>query len=127
MLTTHTNTPPALLNTSDHTTAGFSPSLTPGEVDMVRQQIRLFWNAPVGAKDAEHLIINLRLKLAADGSVQEVQLAEDQARYASDSFFAAAADAAIRAVKRASPLKGLPADKFSAWGDMELTFDPKDM
>jgi hypothetical protein len=104
-----------------------TPAMTLGEQDNIRDQVCPYWNAPVGAKDAEHLMVTLHLKLAQDGSVLEVQLSQDQGRYASDSFFAAAADAAIRAVKRASPLKNLPADKFGTWNDMELTFNPSDM
>ncbi|NBO19672.1 MAG: energy transducer TonB, partial [Proteobacteria bacterium] len=48
-------------------------------------------------------------------------------KYQSDPFYRAAADAAVRAVQRCSPLTGLPSDKYETWKQMELRFDPKYM
>ena len=52
----------------------------------------------------------------------------DTARAASDSFFRAAAESALRAVKNpnCSPLK-VPLDKYDEWKTMTLTFNPKDL
>jgi outer membrane biosynthesis protein TonB len=97
--------------------------------DAIVQQINSKWNAPVGAKDAQNLVVTLHITMNSDGSVSNVELAEDKARYYSDSFFRAAVDSAIRAVHLASPLKNLPADKYNVrdgWSDMELTFNPHD-
>ncbi|MFO0389551.1 MAG: hypothetical protein ACK502_07535 [Alphaproteobacteria bacterium] len=102
--------------------------LSISEKDAIRSQIAKCWSVPAGARDAHELIVILRLELAQDGSVIKVELAkESKSRYASDTFFRAAADSAIRAVKQCSPLQNLPADKYSTWRDMELTFDPKEM
>lgn len=101
--------------------------LSISEKDAIRSQFVRCWNVPAGAKDAQNLIVALRIALANDGSVTEVKLAREQGRYASDPFFRAAADSAIRAVKICSPLKNLDPAKFDAWKDMELTFDPKEM
>lgn len=100
--------------------------LSMSEKDAIRQQMQRCWHMPAGAKDAKNLIVTLRLQIGQDGSVTDVGLSSDQSRYASDSFFRAAADAAIRAVRECSPLQNLPSDKFGSWHDMELTFDPKD-
>jgi predicted methyltransferase MtxX (methanogen marker protein 4) len=100
-----------------------SSRLTMGEEDAIREQIRQYWNAPVGAKDAQNLIVTLHIQMNRDGSVIKTVLAADQNRYASDSFFHAAVDAAIRAVTRASPLKNLPTEKYNTWQDAELVFD----
>lgn len=98
------------------------------EKDAIRSQIAKCWSVPAGAKDAHDLIVVLRLEVAQDGSVTKVELTKDsKARYSSDTFFRAAADSAIRAVKQCSPLQNLPADKYGTWRDMELTFDPKEM
>jgi hypothetical protein len=101
--------------------------LSMSEKDAIRSQFIRCWNVPAGAKDAQNLVVVLRIALEKDGSVIEVKLARDQGRYGGDSFFRAAADSAIRAVKMCSPLKNLSADKYGAWSDMELTFDPKEM
>lgn len=102
--------------------------LSISEVDAIRSQIERCWSVPAGAKDAHELKINLYLELAEDGTVLNVELADDiKSRYNSDSFFRAAADSAIRAVQKCSPLKNLPADKYQTWRDIYMTFDPKEI
>jgi hypothetical protein len=44
----------------------------------------------------------------------------------SSPFFIAAADSAKRAVIQCQPYS-LPAEKYAAWQDVILNFDPKDM
>lgn len=100
--------------------------LSLSEKDAIGQQIARCWNPNAGAKDANKLIVMLHIKVSPDGSVTDVDIA-DKGRYASDSFYRAAADAAVRAVKECSPLKNLPADKYggdNGWGDMNFNFDP---
>jgi len=101
--------------------------LSMSEKDAIRNQFQKCWDVPAGARDAYNLVVTLHIEVNEDGSVTKAELAHDESRYASDSFFRAAADSAIRAVQRCSPLKDLPADKYGNWRDMELTFDPKDM
>lgn len=98
------------------------------EKDMIRSQFIPCWTMPAGAKDAHTLAARVKLKLQADGTVLEATLAPDQrGRYNSDPFFRAAADSAIRAAHKCSPLKNLPADKYNSWKDMELNFNPADL
>lgn len=98
------------------------------EKDAIRSQIAKFWNVPAGAKDAHELVIVLEIELAEDGTVLKVELANaSKARYSRDTFFRAAADSAIRAVKQCAQIKNLPPEKYQTWRDMELTFDPKEM
>jgi len=118
----------------DSTSKTHSNQYNPGlpmslsEIDAVRSQIAKCWNVAAGAKDAQNLVVVLRLQLAPDGSLIKVELAsESKSRYDSDSFFRAAADSARRAVQECSPLKNLPPEKYATWRDMEMTFDPKEM
>jgi hypothetical protein len=102
--------------------------LSLSEKDAIKGQISKCWNVPAGAKDAQDLIIVLRAQYQKDGSLINVALADkSKSRYASDSFFRAAADSAIRAVRMCTPLHNLPPDKYETWRDMEMTFDPKEM
>jgi type IV secretory pathway VirB10-like protein len=107
----------------------YDPSmpLSLSEMDAIMGQIAKCWNVPAGAKNAQDLIIVVYAEFNVDGSYVKVELAQDQRRYGSDTFFRAAADAAIRAVKQCSPLTGLPADKFQKWRALELHFDPRFM
>lgn len=49
-------------------------------------------------------------------------------RYMGDSYFRAAADSVLRAIRnpRCNPLE-LPADKYDLWKEMTVTFDPREM
>ena len=102
-------------------------SLTMSERDSVRRQIEPCWNVPAGARDAENLVVNIRLRLNSDGTVFTAELV-DSARAARDPFFRAAAESALRAVlnPRCSPLR-LPPKKYEEWKNMVLSFNPRDM
>ncbi|MEI7668993.1 MAG: hypothetical protein WCJ33_02810 [Pseudomonadota bacterium] len=101
--------------------------LSMSEKDAIISQIQKCWNVPAGAKDINNLIVNLHIELSEDGSVTKVEMAKDEGRYNSDTFFRAAADSAMRAVRKCSPLKNLPVDKYGSWREMDLGFNPKDM
>lgn len=107
----------------------YNPSLpmAMSEIDAIRSQFVKCWNIPAGAKDAHNLRIVVDLHLQRNGQVTKVELAEDKSRYYRDSFFRAAADSAMRAVRRCSPLKNLPSQKYETWRYMQLTFDPRDL
>lgn len=102
--------------------------LSMSEIDAIRSQIAPCWNVPAGAKDAHELVIVIHIELDQTGALIKVELAnESKDRYSQDSFFRAAADSAIRAVRQCTPLKGLPADKFQTWRSLDINFNPKEM
>jgi len=104
-----------------------SSRLTISEEDMLRRQIEQCWSPPVGARDAQSLIVEVTIDVNADRTVANATIV-DKSRYGSDPFFRAAADSAMRAVRnpRCNPL-ALPADKFDQWKHIDFTFDPRDM
>lgn len=95
--------------------------------DLVRQQIAGCWNVPIGAKDVQNMIVEIRVQLAPDGTVYRAEPV-DSTRMGSDSFYRAFAESALRAVRnpRCNPLK-LPVESYDIWRDMTLTFNPKDL
>lgn len=95
------------------------------ELDMIRAQIYKCWNPPIGAKDAADLIVSIHVALEPDGRVSSADIVPS-ARYATDSFYRAAADSARRAVLLCSPLKA-PPTKYDQWKDLTLRFNPKDL
>ena len=116
------------------TTAGVKTSarsrpMTLSEIEAVRRQIRRqiqpCWNFPVGTRDAGSLRVLIRIWLNRDGSVRGEPKVLDQARFAGDLRFRAAAEAGLRAVKnpRCSPLR-LPPEKFDQWKVLTIDFDP---
>jgi len=104
-----------------------SNRLTITEEDLLRRQMQQCWNMPIGARDAQKLIVEVIIDVNQDRTVQHAEVV-DQARMMSDSFFRAAAEAALRALRnpQCSPL-ALPADKYEQWKRIDFTFDPRDM
>ena len=104
-----------------------STRLTISEEDALRRQISQCWLAPIGARDAQNLVVEILIDVNPDRTVQQATIV-DQSRVATDGFYRAAAEAALRAVRnpKCSPLE-LPADKYDEWKRIDFTFDPRDM
>lgn len=104
-----------------------SNRLTISEEDLLRRQIGMCWNMPIGARDVQNLIVEVVIDVNPDRTVQHAEVV-DQSRMASDSFFRAAAEAALRALRdpRCTPL-ALPPDKYDQWKRIDFTFDPRDI
>lgn len=104
-----------------------SRPMTVSEIDVVRRQIERCWNVPAGARDAENLVVKVRVELNIDGTPRTAAIVDD-GRVRTDSFYRAAAESALRAVlnPRCHPFK-LPAEKYDRWKSMTLVFNPRDM
>ncbi len=104
-----------------------SQTITADELSAVRQQLAGCWSLLPGARDADKLAVELRIKIFPDRTVKTVDIM-DHARTKIDPFFRAAADNAIRAVRHpaCSPLN-LPPNKYDLWKDIILNFDPRGM
>lgn len=104
-----------------------SDRLTISEQDALRRQLSQCWNVMAGAKYAEDLVVELRVIMNPDRTVNSASIL-DRSRYNRDTHFRAAAEAALRALRnpQCSPL-ALPAEKYDQWQSIVLTFDPRDM
>ena len=96
--------------------------MTSGDEDGIRSQIEQNWNlgSAAGAPNLEQILVELRIELQPDGTVTRVELLNNQA----DPYFRSIAEGAVRAVKRASPLK-LPPGKY--WPTIKLRFRPSEI
>lgn len=101
--------------------------VTMSEMDALRRQLAGCWNIPSGAKYAEQLVVEVRLTVNPDRTVQSASIL-DKGRYNRDSYYRAAADAALRALRnpKCSPL-ALPPEKYNQWKVMTIGFDPSQM
>lgn len=94
------------------------------EIDAFRAQIRACWSVPAGAKNAESLVVRVRVQLDTSGRpiakkvINRAQL--------TDSYFLSAAESVLRAIERCQPYK-MPPEKYESWREMELNFDPSKM
>ncbi|MBM3560884.1 MAG: cell envelope integrity protein TolA [Alphaproteobacteria bacterium] len=94
---------------------------------LVRQQMKQCWNFDPGGKDVRNMVVEIRLQLAPDGTVQRAEIA-DPSKLGGDSFYRTFVESALRAVlnPRCNPMK-LPSDSYDIWRDMRLVFYGKDL
>lgn len=88
------------------------------------KQLSYCWNVGAGAKYAEDQIIDIKITVNPDRTVRDAQVL-DQMRYSTDTYFRAAADSALRALRHpyCTPLD-LPTDKYDMWKTITFRFDP---
>jgi len=104
------------------------PKLSISEIDAIRQQFYQCWSVPIGARDAASLKVIVRIRLNPDGSLMASPelLNPDKLNGPNGNYFRVAVDSAFRAIHRCTPLK-VPPQKYDAWREIELTFDPSDL
>lgn len=102
---------------------GRDATLSESEMDALRRQIARCWNPPVGSVGAADLVVRVQMNLAEDGSLRSNAVVVNSS---GNPAFQAAADSALRAVRRCAPYS-LPFEKYSAWQDVIVNFDPRDM
>src|SRR5258706_12749207 len=97
--------------------------------DALLAQMRECWNVPVGAPNPEQLIVQVRVFLAQDGSVIGQPQVEPATRVAAatNQYMRAASEAAVKAIQICQPYKRLPPNKYEAWREIVMTFDPSKM
>ena len=95
------------------------------EIDILKKHISEYWSPPIGASGAENLIVDIFMEFNKQGFILKAEWV-NKGFNANNSFYKAAANAAIRAVKDAEPMP-LPISKFSQWKTLTLRFDPKKM
>jgi len=98
--------------------------LTQSEMDALRGQIQRCWNIPAGAMDAENLKVSVQFKLSRSGELEGRP--EIVSGGGGGGVERAAAESARRAILQCAPYN-LPADKYEAWADVIVHFDPRDM
>lgn len=98
--------------------------LSQSEIDALKGQIQRCWNVPAGAADAQDLKVSVRMRLDPSGAIDGAP--DIIAGGGGAGVERIAAEAARRAVLRCAPYN-LPADKYDAWADVIVHFDPRDM
>lgn len=106
----------------DRTTGG--SKLSQSEMDALRGQIQRCWNVPAGALDAQGLKVSIQFRLDRAGAIEGRP--EIISGGGSAGVERAAAESARRAVLQCAPYN-LPADKYDAWADVIVHFDPSEM
>ena len=107
--------------------APFAERVTVSEEEALRAQLAKCWNVLAGAKYAENLIVEVRVVVNPDRTVNSAKVI-NEGRNAGNPHYRAAADAALRALRnpRCSPL-ALPPEKYESWKVTVIRFDPREM
>ena len=94
-------------------------------VRAVQEQLRRCWRLDPGAREAEDMVVEIRVVLNPDGSVRRTDIV-DVIRMVQNSYFRSAAENAKRAINVCSPFR-LPQDKYQVWRELTLRFNPREM
>jgi len=114
------STQQASLGTEETTTG---EKLTQSEMDALRSQIQRCWNVPVGAANVEDLKVSIQFHLDRAGEVQGSPVILSGG---GTGVQRVAAESARRAVLQCAPYD-LPSEKYEAWADVIVHFDPSEM
>ena len=93
------------------------------EIMLINQQINENWNKPTGI---ENIKVTLSLKLDKDGTVIEVKI-KDSPSTGNKQLQDLVNEGALRAAKKASPIKNLRLERYDLWKEFDLNFDPSTM
>jgi outer membrane biosynthesis protein TonB len=104
--------------------SGRDAQLSMNELDALRARLARLWTPPAGASDPRELIVLVRIRLKADGTLAAPPEVLNDGR---SLYYVAARDSAKRAVIRGQPYDMLRPEHYEQWKDIEITFDPRDM
>lgn len=100
--------------------------LSMSEMDALRSAIAGNWSVIPGMEGASDVRIKVHMKLDPDGNIigsPEVEAVGGT----NEATRMALASGAKRAVMKSSPFTNLPKDKYDAWGEVIVNFDPSDL
>ena len=100
--------------------------LSMSEMDALRSAIAGNWSVIPGMEGASDVRIKVHMKLDPDGNIigsPEVEAIGGT----NEATRMALASGAKRAVMKSSPFTNLPKDKYDAWGEVIVNFDPSDL
>lgn len=98
--------------------------LSQSEMDALKGIIEGNWNVIPGT-ESEGIQIKVTFRLDESGAI--VGDPEVSVVGASGSAASVWKGSALRAVKKSAPFKNLPADKYDAWSEVEVNFDPTEL
>ncbi len=99
------------------------PSLDPGNVEQLRSALRRCWNTGALGEEARRITVTLRVRFSPDGRVDPGAISLVGISPGSDRAQRTAYETAKRAVILCQNDFDLPADRYEAWREMEITFD----
>jgi hypothetical protein len=91
-------------------------------LDKLQTEMLRCWRESRDAVDPETLVVQFRIRLLPDGYVEKVELLGETG---SGPYAKVARQRAAAAIKKCEPYDFLPAENYSGWRDMTLSFRPR--
>lgn len=117
----------ASLGTQTGSSQKLSPSLRAQLMGIIQDQLQKCWNVPIALQSAQKPVVpQVRMKLNTDGSLMGQASVTNSSP---DPLFRVAADSALTATRRCSPLR-IPAQfasYYDDWRDVIVNFDARDV
>ncbi|QWW67102.1 cell envelope integrity protein TolA [Rhizobium sp. WYJ-E13] len=101
--------------------------LSQSEENALQGLIEGNWLITPGMEGLSGMVIRVHMKLDKDGNIIGQPEVESSGGSSSDSTRRALESGAYRAVMKSAPFSMLPKDKYDAWNEVELNFDPSSM
>ena len=118
----------ALSQQQPTTSAPASGGLSSSEADGLRLAIQQCWNIGVLSTDAQQVTVTVAFSMTPSARHEQGSIRIVSASGGTETAIQQAFDAARRAIIRCEgDGYGLPADKYDAWRDIEITFNPEGM
>jgi len=115
----------------DRRAIGAGDRLAASDITKMRAAVSRCWNAGalVGAPEPEKLKVVVEFELNRDGSLVSNPRVKNgtQISLSGNRFWKVAEQNAVRAVVACQPYDFLQTDRYDAWKEMELNFDPSEM
>ncbi|MBO9653144.1 TonB C-terminal domain-containing protein [Agrobacterium sp. SOY23] len=100
-------------------------TLSQTEMDALRGAIQKNWQIIPGMADASDVRVRVTMKLDRDGTI--IGRPEIEATGGSEGTRRALSGGAYRAIMRSAPFTNLPAEKYDAWSEVVVNFDPSEL
>jgi hypothetical protein len=103
-------------------------SLTPSQADALRLAIQACWNVGALSTDALQVTVTVAFSMTPNAMPEQGTIRVVTASGGSEAAISQAFETARRAIIRcAGDGYGLPQEQYSAWRDVEITFNPEGM
>jgi hypothetical protein len=102
-------------------------AMTQDEIAALKARLYQCWNPPVGVREAQDLVVTVRISLQPDGSLAGPPQIQSVSQV-TNPLAQIAAEAALRAVVQCAPFGDiLRPEKYALWNRIEFVFDPREM
>lgn len=102
--------------------SGEGTGLSVTMLDRLQTEMLRCWRESRDAVNPESLVVKFQVRFFPDGYVESVKMLAESG---SGPYAAVARQRAAAAIKKCEPYDFLPADKYSGWRDMTLSFRPR--